>query len=210
MRAEGKPLYADITWGAGGTTSEATLDIALTMHQMGVVTNMHLTCTNIEAEKVDEALEKAKAGGIRNICALRGDAPEGSDGKWVASEGGFACGEDLVGHIRKRFGDYFCLSVAGYPEGHPEKIKAVAGGVASLSPSELKRYSVQASEDGKTETVSVCSDADWAVELQYLKAKVDAGADFILTQMFFDCDTYKVRASPRWGGGGRLFLFVCV
>ena len=68
---------ADITWGAGGTTSDATMDIALAMRKMGIVTNMHLTCTNIESEKVDAALEQAMAGGIRNIVALRGDAPEG-------------------------------------------------------------------------------------------------------------------------------------
>jgi len=65
----------------------------------------------------------------------------------------------------------------------------VPGGTAALSATELKRCSVQVAEDG-IETVSVCLDADYAMELQYLKAKCDAGADFIITQLFFDCDTY--------------------
>ena len=82
MKAEAKPLYADITWGAGGTTSDATMDIAIAMRKdHGIVTNMHLTCTNIEAEKVTAALAQAKDAGIRNIVALRGDAPEGQT-KW--------------------------------------------------------------------------------------------------------------------------------
>jgi len=189
MKAEAKPLYTDITWGAGGTTSDATMDIAISMRkEHGIVTNMHLTCTNIEAEKVTAALEQAKAAGIRNIVALRGDAPEGQ-ATWETTAGGFACAADLVSYIRKQFGDAFCISVAGYPEGHPEKIKEVAGGIAALSVSEQTRYSAQTNEDG-SETVFVCSDADYAQELLFLKAKVDAGADFIITQMFFDVEVY--------------------
>ena len=120
-------------------------------------------CTNIEAEKVVQALEECKEAGIRNIVALRGDAPAGQD-KWEATEGGFNCAMDLVKYMRETTGDYFCISVAGYPEGHPDKIKAVPGGVAALSASEKTRYSVQTAEDG-TETVSMCSDADFEVEM---------------------------------------------
>eukprot|EP00959_Pyramimonas_sp_CCMP1952_P117177 2449248-Pyramimonas_sp.AAC.1 len=83
---------------------------------------MHMTCTNQEVEKVDIGLAGAVAGGIRNICALRGDPPLGQD-KWEASEGGFSCALDLVKHIRATYGNYFGLSVSGYPEGHPDKIK---------------------------------------------------------------------------------------
>ena len=146
-------------------------------------------CTNIEAEKVKEALETCKANGITNIVALRGDAPEGQE-KWEATEGGFGCGMDLVRFIRATYGDHFGISVAGYPEGHPDKIKPVTGGYESLSEAEKGRCSVQVAEDG-TETLSVCSDADFAVEMSYLKDKVDAGADFIITQMFFDVQVYK-------------------
>lgn len=145
------------------------------------VANMHLTCTNIEAAKVDEALSTAMANGIRNIVALRGDAPAGQE-KWEATEGGFNCALDLVKHIRAKFGGEFCISVAGYPEGHPDKISLVEGGVGSLSASEKRRCSVAVGADGQ-EVVQVCRDADFAAELAYLKEKVDAGADFILTQV---------------------------
>jgi len=177
--------------------SDATMDIAISMRKdYGIVTNMHLTCTNIEAEKVTAALEQAKEAGIRNIVALRGDAPEGQD-KWETTSGGFGCAADLVGYIRKNFGQEFCISVAGYPEGHPDKIKEVVGGKAALSESELTRYSTQTNEDG-SETVYVCSDADFAQEMQYLKAKVDAGADFVITQMFFDVEVCLLEFGMLW------------
>ena len=156
--------------------------------------NMHLTCTNIEASKVDEALSTAMANGIRNIVALRGDAPAGQE-KWEATEGGFNCALDLVKHIRSRFGGEFCISVAGYPEGHPDKISVVEGGVASLTASEKRRCSVSVGPDGK-ELVQVCRDADFTKELAYLKEKVDAGADFILTQAGFFLTL--MRANSFW------------
>ena len=121
------PLYADITWGAGGSTSEITLDIATKIKQAGMEPNMHLTCTNMKEELITSALEGARAAGITNIVALRGDAPVGQ-AEWKAVEGGFSCALDLVQHIRKAHGDEFCISVAGYPEGHPTVIKKVAEG----------------------------------------------------------------------------------
>ena len=72
----------------------------------------------MEVEKIKQELDGAKAAGIRNIVALRGDPPAGQD-RWEATEGGFACALDLVRHIRENYGDWFCVSVAGYPEGHP-------------------------------------------------------------------------------------------
>jgi methylenetetrahydrofolate reductase (NADPH) len=189
MKREATPMYVDVTWGAGGTTADATMDITIAAKRdFGLIPNMHLTCTNIEAEKVKEALETCKREGITNIVALRGDAPAGQD-KWEATEGGFNCGMDLVAFIRQNYGDHFGISVAGYPEGHPDKIKTVTGGFDSLSESEKRRCSVQVADDG-TETLSVCSDADFAVEMAYLKSKIDAGADFIITQMFFDVQVY--------------------
>ena len=65
------------------------------------------------------------------------DPPHGEE-KWEAVEGGFNCALDLVKFIRKSYGDYFCLSVAGYPEGHPNVIKDVEN-VDALSESEKKR-----------------------------------------------------------------------
>jgi len=173
-----KPLYADITWGAGGTTSELTLEIATKMKEAGMEPNMHLTCTNMKSELITEALEGAKKAGISNIVALRGDPPAGQK-EWAAVEGGFTCALDLVKHIRKEYGAEFGISVAGYPEGHPAVIKRVVPG-QQLSEGEKGR--VVTLEDGEY----VCSDADYANEIAYLKQKVDAGADFIITQMFFD------------------------
>jgi methylenetetrahydrofolate reductase (NADPH) len=160
--AELKPTFIDFTWGAGGTTSDKTPELCLqSMKRFGLVVNMHLTCTNMPKEKVDLALALCKSNGIRNIVALRGDPPVGQT-EWKACDSGFACALDLVKYIRANYGDYFCLSVAGYPEGHPVKIN----------------------ESG------VCPPEAFVEELDYLKQKVDAGADLIITQLFFDVSLF--------------------
>jgi len=184
------PLFADFTWGAGGSTSDLTLDLCIQTIKAGVIPNMHLTCTNVDKEKIDETLSRCKAEGITNLLALRGDPPVGQD-KWEASDLSFTCALDLVRYIRAEHGDFFNVTVAGYPEGHPTKMNVVEGGVSTLSPSELKRYSTSKDENGK-EQILVCRDADYAAELAYLKEKVLAGADCIITQMFFDCEVFDI------------------
>ena len=184
--AQQKPLYIDVTWGAGGSTSDLTLDLCVQAKQdFGLEPNMHLTCTNMDIAKITGGLEGAKNAGIRNIVALRGDPPAGEE-KWEATKGGFTCALDLVKHIRKEYQDYFCLSVAGYPEGHPTVIKDVEEGRV-LTDSESKRVVYTTKDDGTTQ-LQVCFDEDYTKELVYLKEKCDAGADLIITQMFFDCD----------------------
>merc|ERR1719273_1227766 len=181
------PLFTDVTWGAGGSTADLSMDIALKMHETGHVANMHLTCTNMEKDgdpiaAVHDALQKAYDAGIRNIVALRGDPPAGQE-EWTAAKGGFTCALDLVKYIRKHFGEEFGISVAGYPEGHPNAISEVKGG-EELSETEKKRCS-------EFDSVTyVCKDEDYEKELNYLKEKVDAGGDVIITQMFFDADTF--------------------
>ncbi|EGG23463.1 methylenetetrahydrofolate reductase [Cavenderia fasciculata] len=114
-----EPLFVDITWGAGGSTSELTLEIADTAQNIcGLETMMHLTCTNMQVSQIDFALAKAKESGVRNILALRGDPPRGEE--WKKIEGGFAHASDLVRYIRQHYGDYFGIAVAGYPEGHSD------------------------------------------------------------------------------------------
>ncbi|XP_013615326.1 PREDICTED: methylenetetrahydrofolate reductase 1-like [Brassica oleracea var. oleracea] len=156
------PSFCDITWGAGGSTADLTLEIASRMQNaICVETMMHLTCTNMPVEKIDHALETIRSNGIQNVLALRGDPPHGQD-KFVQVEGGFACALDLVNHIRSKYGDYFGITVAGYPEAHPDVIEA----------------------DGLATPESYQSD------LAYLKKKVDAGADLIVTQLFYDTDIF--------------------
>ncbi|EER08220.1 Methylenetetrahydrofolate reductase, putative [Perkinsus marinus ATCC 50983] len=153
--AELGPMWIDVTWGAGGSSSSSnkTFEIcrnALTYHGLDVM--MHLTCTQQSVEEIDEVLDKCKEVGIRNILALRGDAPTQSS-EWRACQGGFSHAVDLVRHIRGKYGDYFCIAVAGYPEGH------------------LEAESIE--ED-----------------LVHLKEKVDAGADLIITQLFYDTEVF--------------------
>ncbi|CAN4114921.1 unnamed protein product [Withania somnifera] len=156
------PSFCDITWGAGGSTADLTLEIAKRMQNMVCVeTMMHLTCTNMPVEKIDHALDTIKSNGIQNVLALRGDPPHGQD-KFVQVEGGFACALDLVKHMRAKYGDYFGITVAGYPEAHPDVIPA--NGIATQEIYEN--------------------------DLAYLKRKVDAGADLIVTQLFYDTDIF--------------------
>eukprot|EP00966_Prymnesium_polylepis_P042224 980886-Prymnesium_polylepis.1 len=126
LMATQDPLFMDFTWGAGGTTSDLTLDLSIkSQERHGLFVNMHLTCTNQTKEVCDYGIKTAKDGGIRNIVALRGDPPKGQD-KWEVTEGGFACALDLVKYIRSTTGDHFGVQVSGYPEGHPDNIKKVA------------------------------------------------------------------------------------
>lgn len=143
-----KPDFCSVTYGAGGSTREKTLDIVARIQNEHQLTAMaHLTCVNATREQLGEVLQEAKARGIKNILALRGDPP-GGNGEFVKTEGGFEYSYQLVRFIRE-MGD-FCIGTAGFPEGHI------------------------ACKEGK--------EVDW----QRLKAKVDAGADFVLTQLFFD------------------------
>eukprot|EP00931_Biecheleriopsis_adriatica_P001229 TRINITY_DN101514_c0_g1_i1.p1 TRINITY_DN101514_c0_g1~~TRINITY_DN101514_c0_g1_i1.p1 ORF type:complete len:446 (+),score=101.88 TRINITY_DN101514_c0_g1_i1:37-1374(+) len=176
-----EPLFLDFTWGAGWATSDLTLMLSSeAKNQLGCVTNMHITCTNQRSEMIAEVLDSCKAVGLRNVVALRGDPP-----KWAAVKGGFSCALDLVRFIRETHGDHFCISVAGYPEGHPSAVEEVPGGLAALSCSEQRRARVMRDKSGK-EKVTVCRDERFQQELTYLKEKCSAGADVIITQMFFD------------------------
>ena len=174
MLANTKCLYTDMTWGAGGSTADLSLDLALHAHKTGHVSNLHLTCTNMEKDGdpikgVHDALQSAYDGGIRNIVALRGDPPEGEK-EWSATKGGFTCALDLVKYIRKHFGQDFGISVAGYPEGHPNRISQLSDEeVENMSEAEKGRC---CTHDGIT---YVCKDDDYKKEMDYLKEKIDAG-----------------------------------
>lgn len=152
------PLFVTVTWGAGGTTSDKTLDLAITCQKdLGLTTCMHLTCTNTSKDVIDYALEKAKENGIKNILALRGDPSR--DTSESHGTGEFKYAIDLVKYIKEKYGDYFCIGVAGYPEGHAE------GSFEELH------------QDPKG-------------DLPFLVEKVKAGADFIITQLFYDNEKF--------------------
>jgi methylenetetrahydrofolate reductase (NADPH) len=152
------PLFATITWGAGGSTASRSLELATAcQNQHEMTTCLHLTCTNMEREILDDALSKAHSAGIKNILALRGDPPRGQE-YWVPSSGEFNYAIDLVNYIRRKYGDWFCIGVAAYPEGHAD----------GSSPERQ----------------------DPLLDLPFLRQKVKAGADFILTQIFYDVSRF--------------------
>ena len=149
------PDYCSMTYGAGGGTRDKTLMMVDRIQREHKLTAMaHLTCVNSTAEESRAVLLQARALGIGNILALRGDPPGGGDFKPTA--GGFEFSWQLVRFIKEMGG--FCIGAAGFPEGHV------------------------ACKEGR--------EVDW----DRLKAKIDAGADFILTQLFFNnADYFRFR-----------------
>lgn len=162
-----RPLFVNVTWGAGGSTATKSLHLAeICQRQLDLTTCLHLTCTNMSQAVIDETLEAAKEIGIRNILALRGDPPRNEEYSNTPCDGAangasgreFEYAVDLVKYIREKYGDYFCIGVAAYPEGHVE---------------------------------GACPERqDPEFDLPFLIEKVEAGADFIMTQLFYDVEKY--------------------
>lgn len=145
---EFKPAYITCTYGAGGSTQGKTLDIVARVRETsGLPVATHLTCVNRTADQLAQYLTEARARGVDNVVALRGDPPKGEEA-FVATEGGFRYANELVGFIREQFAD-MGIAVAGYPEKHLE------------APS-------------------------MDVDLENLRRKVDAGADVVITQLFYE------------------------
>lgn len=139
------PSFMSVTYGAGGGTSEHTIDIANEIQNVNNVTALaHLTCVSSNRHKVKNVISQLKDNNIENILALRGDIPSNSDFE-LSTDFTHAC--DLIAEI-KSYHD-FCIGGACYPEGHPE--------ASSL-------------------------DAD----IDNIKTKINAGCEFLTTQMFFD------------------------
>ncbi|MCH2203187.1 MAG: methylenetetrahydrofolate reductase [NAD(P)H] [Fuerstiella sp.] len=113
------PAFVSCTFGAGGSTPQRTLDwcreIQNDLHRTAVA---HLTCVGSTREQLIELLGTAETAGVRNIMALRGDAPQGTD-RFRAVEGGFRYANELVELIREQHPDWG-IGVAGYPEKHQE------------------------------------------------------------------------------------------
>ena len=113
-----KPTYVSVTYGAGGSTRQKTVDLVERIQKELAIRSMaHLTCVGHTADEIGSIIDALWASGIRNVLALRGDPPVGQS-QFTATEGGFANSSELVKYIRARHD--FCIGVAGYPEGHPQ------------------------------------------------------------------------------------------
>ncbi len=156
------PGFVSITYGAGGSTRDRTVDLAKRLRNEANLDVMaHVTCLGSDADDLRALFSDLRSGGIENVLALRGDPPRGTT-TFVATEGGFRYASDLAALAKKEFG--FCVGGACYPEKHPE--------AASM-------------------------DADIAA----LSTKVRAGAEFLITQLFFDNARYFefVDRARAWG-----------
>jgi methylenetetrahydrofolate reductase (NADPH) len=148
-----EPDYVSVTYGAGGSTREKTLDIVTRIKRgSGIEAMAHLTCSGSSREELRSVLDRIIESDVDNVLALRGDPPKGQT-EFIPAPDGFRYANELIEFIRTHYDDKLCVGVAGYPEKHIE-----------------------------------CGNP--FVDLTNLKRKVDAGAAFIITQLFFDNRKY--------------------
>ena len=159
------PEFVSVTYGAGGSTRERThATVTRLLRETQLKPAAHLTCFHAVKDEVDAVAKAYWDAGVRHIVALRGDPAQGAGAKYEPHPGGYTNAADLVAGLKKIAN--FEISVAGYPEKHPE---------------------------------SVSFEAD----IENLKAKVDAGADRIITQFGFDNAHFlryveRARAAGIW------------
>jgi methylenetetrahydrofolate reductase (NADPH) len=110
-----KPRFFSVTFGAGGSTREGTLETVVDIRAAGHDAAPHLSCIASSRAEIAAQLESYKASGIRHVVALRGDLPSG-----LAASGEFRYASELVEFIRRTTGDWFRIEVACYPEFHPQ------------------------------------------------------------------------------------------
>jgi methylenetetrahydrofolate reductase (NADH) len=145
------PQFVSVTYGAGGTTRERTHNTVVGIQKETTMSAAaHLTCVGSSKAEIQEIADRYWEEGIRHIVALRGDPEEGAKG-YTPHPDGYAYAVDLVEGLKKRHD--FEISVAGYPETHPDAPSA-------------------------------------QFDIDYLKKKVDAGADRVITQYFFEAETF--------------------
>ena len=110
-----KPRFFSVTFGAGGSTREGTLETVLEIRAEGHEAAPHISCVASSRTEIAAQLERYRQHGIRHIVALRGDLPSG-----LASAGELRHANELVAFIRRETGDWFEIDVACYPEFHPQ------------------------------------------------------------------------------------------
>lgn len=113
------PAFFSVTFGAGGSTRDRTLETVLEIGTEGLVAAPHLSCIGSTRENISAILQQYRSHGIRHLVALRGDMPSG-----MVSAGDFSYANELVAFIRAEHGDYFHIEVAAYPEYHPQASSA--------------------------------------------------------------------------------------
>lgn len=113
-----RPDFVSVTYGAGGTTRELTVELVTEIKRdTGIEAMAHLTCVGSTADEIAAVLDRLAAGDVENVIALRGDPPQG-EARFTPVPGGFAHGSDLAAFIKSRWP--FCVAGAVYPEGHVE------------------------------------------------------------------------------------------
>ena len=114
-----EPAYFSVTFGAGGSTQQGTIDTVLDIKNQGFSAAPHLSCVGSTKDNIRKILANYKKHGIDQIVALRGDIPSGT-----LDIGEFRYANELVEFIRKETGDHFHIEVGAYPEVHPQAANA--------------------------------------------------------------------------------------
>ena len=142
-----RPDYVSVTYGAGGSTRDKTIEVVTRIREEFDLEAMaHFTCVAATEADLRSTLDELQRRGVENVLALRGDPPQGQE-EWTKTEGGLEYSRELVELIDR---DYdFSIGAACFPETHIHATDAES-------------------------------------DLRYLKEKVDAGARFLITQLFFD------------------------
>jgi methylenetetrahydrofolate reductase (NADPH) len=145
-----EPDFVSVTYGAGGSTRQGTVEITRALKELGFETMAHLSCVGETTEGLSETLDRIEEAGIENVFALRGDPPRGQ-GDFMQPAGGLGSAAELAAFIASE--RELAIGGACFPEVHPEA-------------------------------------PDLETDLRYLKTKVEAGASFLITQLFFDNRVY--------------------
>ena len=155
------PLFASVTYGAGGARQQNTLAVTAELARRGITSMAHLTCVGAEPQSIAAFLQDLQAAGVNNVLALRGDPPADKPWDWACAH--FRHASDLVAFAREQQPG-LGIGVAAYPAPHPE------------SPT-------------------------FAEDRKRTAEKLRAGADFALTQLFFDAREYEDLVTHLRGQG---------
>jgi len=158
-----RPTFVSVTYGAGGSTRDRTIEITGRIARETTMTPMaHLTCVGHTVAELEEILDSLARAGVANVLALRGDPPAGPGTPWTATAGGLNHACDLVAQVRRR--GRFAVGVAVFPEGHRDA-------------------------------------PDLDHDLEVMRAKYDAGAEFAITEMVLRSADYFALVERARGAG---------